>query len=175
MYPLWINVLGFQLGWWACILGVGSPLEVPSMVLALGLVAWHVARISHPLPELTLAGVSLVLGVLTDSVLQACGVIDFYGWHLGPLSPFWLWALWLLFAMTLNASLAFLQRWPLWVSALLGVLFGPLTYHAGVALGAAAMADRTVATLWIGAAWLLALPLLVFFARSFSHTTRGDT
>lgn len=169
---LFINALGFQSAWWLCVAGVGHGLELPALAYGCVLMGLHLFFTPSPRRELQLTAVAVALGVVVDSVLQTAGVIDFYGWALGPLSPFWLWLLWALFAMTLNASLSFLQSQPLWLSALAGLVFGPLTYVAGAELGAAAL----VATPWhLGAlalAWLIALPLLVHIAKQLSLSNR---
>jgi len=172
---LFINALGFQSAWWLCVAGVGHGLELPALAYGWVLMGLHLFFAPHPRHELQLAAVAVALGVVVDTGLQTAGVIDFYGWALGPLSPFWLWVLWALFAMTLNASLSFLQSQPLWLSALAGLVFGPLTYVAGAELGAAAL----VVTPWhLGAlalTWLMALPLLVHLAKQLSLSTQELT
>ena len=121
-----------------------------------------------------IAAAALALGLVIDSLLQYSSVIHFYGWALGALSPFWLWMLWVMFAMTLNASLDFLQPLPLWVSATLGGVAGPLTYLAGASFGAAAMEPTLTHVSLLALAWAMALPLLVVLARQgavASHPT----
>ena len=130
-----LNALGFQSVWWALILGVGAGYELLAMAYA-GLLAWaHLARSDNRPRELKVAGVALGLGVFIDTLLQWGAVLTFNGMAIAPLSPFWLWLLWVLFAMTLNASLSFLQNQALWVSSLAGVVFGPITYFAGAQWG----------------------------------------
>jgi hypothetical protein len=60
------------------------------------------------------------------------------------------------------------------VSALAGLVFGPLTYHAGVQLGAASMQTWLTSMLCIALAWMVVLPLMVYLAQNKFHTTRGD-
>ncbi len=169
-----INALGFQTGWWACIVGVGHGLEWPAMGLCVALVWLHLQRTPYRRQELMIAAAALALGLVIDSLLQYFSVIHFYGWALWALSPFWLWMLWVLFAMTLNASLDFLQTLPLWVSAILGGVAGPLTYLAGASFGAAAMQPTFTHVSLLALAWAMALPLLVVLARQgaiASHPT----
>ena len=164
-----INALGFQAGWWACIAGVGRGLELEAIGFCALLAGAHLYFAQFPQQELKLAALALVFGVLLDASLQQFAVIDFYGWALGPLSPFWLWALWVLFAFTLNSSLAFLQKQPRVTAALLGLVFGPLTYYAGAKLGAAALDASPTHMFLIALAWMLAMPLLVIAAQHTSH------
>lgn len=165
-----INALGFQVGWWACIAGVGLGLEIQAIAFCAVLVCAHLSISKSPLQEIRLAGVALLMGILVDSLLQCLSVIDFYGWALGPLSPFWLWMLWALFAMTLNGSLAFLKNQSHLTCAILGMVFGPLTYFAGARLGAASLEATPVHMFALASAWMLAMPWLVIAAKRTSHT-----
>ncbi len=167
MYRL-VNAIGFQTAWWACIAGVGHGLEVPALAYCTVLAAAHLLYIDKRKQELQLAAVALFIGIVVDTALQSISVIDFYGWALWGMSPFWLWALWVLFAMTLNASLAFLKDQPLWLSGAAGLLFGPLTYYAGTQLGAASFDASVTHVLALALAWMLALPAMVMVATRIS-------
>lgn len=167
-----VNALGFQAGWWACVAGVGLGLEIESMVFCAALAGVHLYTSPAPGQECKLALLAMLLGIGVDSLLQHLSVIRFDGVSLGPLSPFWLWALWGIFALTLNSALAFLKRQSLILSAILGLVFGPLTYFAGAQLGAATMDAQAIHLLALALAWLLALPLLVVAARRTFPTTQ---
>ncbi len=127
-----------------------------------------------PWQEVQLAAIALALGVLIDTLLQATSVIQFYGWSLAFLSQFWLWLLWVLFALTLNTSLAFLQTKPLWLSALLGLVFGPLTYYAGAQLGAASFESSFIHIGALALVWMVALPFLVYMAQQLFTPHKGQ-
>ncbi len=159
-----LNAIGFQAGWWACVAGVGHGREFEAMVFCALLAGIHLRCSKHPLHEAQLALVAWIVGVGVDSSLQSLGVIRFHGGSLAPLSPFWLWALWVMFAFTLNASLAFLQK-SLGLAALAGLLFGPITYYAGAQLGAASLETSPTHLLGLAVAWMLAMPLLVLAAQ----------
>jgi hypothetical protein len=103
---------------------------------------------------------------VVDSSLQYFSVISFYGWALGPLSPFWLWMVWVMFALTLNYSLAFLLNRHLLLSAIAGLLFGPLSYIAGAKLGAAGFDNSLSHLAVLGMIWMLTLPALVFISKN---------
>lgn len=165
-----INAVGFQVGWWACIAGVGYNLEMQALVLCAILSGTHLYISKSPLQDIYLCGIALAIGVLVDTLLQFLSVINFYGWALGPLSPFWLWMLWVMFALTLNSSLAFLKNQSHLTCAILGMVFGPLTYFAGARLGAASLEATPVHMFALASAWMLAMPWLVIAARRTSHT-----
>ena len=171
---LFLNAFGFQTAWWACIAGVGHGLEIPALVYGLVLASLHVAFATKPWQEVQLAAIALALGIAIDTLLQATSVIQFYGWSLAFLSPFWLWLLWVLFAMTLNTSLALLQTKPLWLSALLGLVFGPLTYYAGAQLGAASFESSLIHIGALALSWMVALPFLVYMAQQLFTPHKGQ-
>jgi hypothetical protein len=163
-----VNALGFQAGWWACVAGVGLGFEIESIVFCMVLAGLHLYVSTAPRQECTLAFLAVLVGIVVDSLLQHLSVIQFDGKALGLLSPFWLWALWGIFALTLNSSLAFLKRQSLIVSAALGWVFGPATYYAGSTLGAAELDVTPVRILALGTAWAIAMPLLVVIAQRTS-------
>ena len=167
-----VNALGFQAGWWACVLGVVHGYEAVGLAFCSLLVVAHLVWVGPARTEMQMALVALLLGIAIDTLLQSFAVIHFEGRAWGALSPFWLWMLWVLFALTLNSSLAFLKRLPLRASAAAGLVFGPLSYLAGAALGAASL-HRSVFELSILAmAWMLALPVLVWMAQKISTDTK---
>jgi hypothetical protein len=170
---LFLNILGFQTAWWACIAGVGRGLEIPALVYGLVLASLHLRFAHQPQQEAKLAALALVVGMVADTLLQMTSVISFYGWALGPLSPFWLWLLWVLFAMTLNTSLAFLQNHTLWLSVVAGLVFGPLTYYAGAQLGAASFDSTPFHFGALAITWGFALPVLVYAAKHFFTPSKG--
>ena len=164
-----LNAIGFQLGWWACIAGAAYGYEWAAIAFCGVLAALHFSQIPQPRPELQLVCITWLVGLVMDTVLQFAGAIQFKGAALGLLSPYWLWVLWAMFAMTLNVSMAFLQRQPSWACALLGAIFGPLSYYGGVQMGAATGLDTPAKWLLIGLEWMLLMPILVKLARAVTQ------
>jgi hypothetical protein len=155
MIPRWANYLGFQLGWLACVGGAGRGLYWLGPVVCAVLLAAHAALRPSPTAELRrLAGVA-ALGLALELIALSFGCHRFAG--PGPV-PLWVAALWLLFAATLDSSLAWLADRP-WLAALLGAAAGPLSFRAGVGLGAGAYAVAPAAAAVILAAqWAVAMP-----------------
>jgi hypothetical protein len=116
------------------------------------------------------------LGALTDSLLALTGVVGFAAgtpttvppWA-ALASPGWMIALWVAFGLVMETSMTWLAgRYVL--AAVMGGLFAPLSYLAGVRMGAL----QQPRGLWpmaigVGAAWALATPAIVrlVFGRSF--------
>lgn len=155
-----LNALGFQAGWWACVVGAAQGQQALAIAFSLLLVAAHLRFAPHRQADIRLAMASLVIGVAADTLLQALGVIGFAGASWGHLSPPWLWMLWVLFALTLNASLDFLKGLHWSLVAALGAVFGPLSYIVGARLGAASFDGSTGGTAILALTWGVALPLL---------------
>ena len=164
MYRI-INALGFQAGWWACVASVRWDLQAEALVFCGVLVALHLRHCEAPKQELTLGALALVVGIAADTALQNLGVIRFAGLSVAGLSPFWLWMLWVIFAMTLNHSMGFLQSASWKVAAAMGLVFGPVSYVAGAKLGAAEFDYSTSHIFALGAVWLVVLPAMVWVSK----------
>lgn len=161
-----INALGFQVGWFVCIASIKYDQEIPALFFCAVMVGLHFFYSAARFHDLKLACIGLLLGMAIDSTLQYLSVISFYGWALGPLSPFWLWMIWVMFALTLNSSLSFLQSKHVFLSAIAGLIFGPLSYLAGVKLGAAGFDNTLTHLATIGLIWMLVLPMLLHIAKN---------
>ncbi len=126
------NILGFQLSWWACVLGVknGLPYLGPAcMLLFLGI---HFIYLKSNILELKLIISFAVLGTLVDTGIAISGMLSYNGLYAQNiiLAPLWITAMWGGFCATVNHSLSWLKE--KWVpSFILGAIFGPLSYIAG--------------------------------------------
>lgn len=174
--PLLANFLAFQIGWFACVLGGAHALPWVGTGIALAIVAWHLTRAARPKQELLLVLSAAVIGALFDSLLVALGWLVYpSGTLIAGTAPHWIVALWMLFAITLNLSLAWLKR-RLWVAVLFGAIGGPLAYLGGAKLGALSFAAPTPALIALAIGWALFTPLLVMLARRFDgFVSRLDT
>ncbi len=158
------NVLLFQLGWFACVLGAARGWAREGIAVALAIVAAYVARAPRPRRELLLVAVAAATGALADSLLASAGWLRYEG--AAPFegaAPYWIVALWALFAITLNVSMRSLRGRPA-LGALLGLVGGPLAYLGGEKLGAVALAQPLPALTALALAWALATPLLLGLA-----------
>jgi hypothetical protein len=164
-----LNFLGFQAAWFAAVLGgaggwpgIGS---LPAAIVALVHLAINRERLG---PELAAILAITVFGVLVEMALTGFHLIHYAGTAEGQvLPPVWITALWLGFATLPNASLAWLKgRWI--VQAVLGAVVGPVTYWAGVKLGAATLPHGSQALSVVALAWALALPTIFFLTEAIS-------
>lgn len=163
---LLVNLLLYQIGWFACVLGAAS--QWAGWALALGLVAVHLALVSDRRRELRLLAASVAIGLGVEALLLGGGALRYPGGPatLGLLPPVWIVVLWLQFATLLHFALRWLSGRYL-LAALLGAVGGPPTYLTGQALGAVALGPdlpAVITFLLIGSVWAVALPALVFLA-----------
>jgi hypothetical protein len=159
------NVALFQAGWFACVLGASHGLPWIGAIAAALIVGWHTLRAAHPARELALVGIAVALGTLFDTVLLQSRVVHFaVGALVDGVAPYWMVALWALFATTLNVSLRRLRTHPV-LGALLGGIGGPLAYYAGARLGALEFAAAGAALASIAIGWAVLAPVLFAAAR----------
>lgn len=160
-----INVVLFQLAWFAGVLGAARNLPWVGVLAAGIVVAWHLARAVRPHRELALVGLAVLVGAGFETLLVQSGWLRFESGIVVPgLAPLWMVALWANFASTLNVSLRTL-RGNFLIAALFGVTGAPVAYYAGSTLGALEFVARGPALVAIAAGWLVLTPLLFAAAR----------
>ena len=163
-----LNFLACQLAWSACVLGGANDRAVEGTLVAAAVVALHLALAKRAAPEALLIAAASVIGLVWDSLLVAVGLIAYPTGHLAPgLAPYWIVALWAVFATSLNLSMGFLKG-RLWLAALVGAVGGPLSYLAGGRLGGLEMSDPVLALGAQGIGWALLLPLLSHLANRWN-------
>ena len=166
------NFFAFQLGWIGCVGAAAAELPLLGLLIASLVTGLHLGRSRTPLPDLKLVAVAVVLGTVCDSALLATGWLSFpVGQPLPGIAPYWMIAMWAMFATTLDESLTYLTRRPL-LACFCGAIFAPLAYWAGANMGALALLDPARALAAIAGAWAAALPILTTAARAFSPKQR---
>lgn len=160
-----INVAAFQAGWFTCVLGAAHGLPWIGVAAAAAVVAWHAFRAQRPARELTLIAAAIAVGAIFDSALATSRWVEFAPQAPAPdAAPYWILALWALFATTLNVSLGWMRGRPA-LAAALGLFAGPLAYWAGARLGALEIVKPAAALVALALGWAVILPLLIALAR----------
>lgn len=149
------NYAGFQLGWFLLVLtqspwGIAWPLAFAAM---------HARWFARP-GEFSRMGGVMVFGWCVDSIWQQTPWITYHGagWPI----PIWLSGLWLMFPLTLNHSLGWLQR-SRGLQFVFGFIGGGGSYIAGAKLGAATLTGPAYILLPIS--WGIWLPLFYAWNR----------
>ena len=167
MSKLW-NFLFFQAGWFACVLGAAHQQVFWAVAGSLAYIAFHIWRAHSPKQEFSLLFKVLLYGIATDTLIMYLGLLDFRdAWPSPLLSPIWMWALWLLVATTLNGSMSWLRGKPA-LGSVLGAICGPLSYEAGVRMGAASWGSggQMLGFCLIALVWAVAMPLFFYWDRT---------
>jgi hypothetical protein len=162
-----LNVILFQIGWFVCVLGAAKGLPWTGALAAAAIIGWHLARAAKPRRELALVAVATLVGAAFETVLVQTGWLRFdSGVLFAGAAPYWMVALWAVFATTLNVSLRWLRGRPA-LSAVLGGVGGPAAYYAGAQLGALELVAAGMALAAIGIGWAILTPALLCVARRF--------
>ncbi len=168
-----VNFVTFQIGWFVCVLGAsyGRPWLGPSVVLFL--LSFYFWMVEDHWTAVRVVLVVGLVGAVIDSAFGYVGLLQFRDSVLANwLCPPWLVALWMIFATTLQHSLSWLAgRWKL--AALLGGVFGPVSYYAGQEFGALRLGGTMSSTaLALAAVWALLLPLLHWWTGKVTISVR---
>ena len=162
-----INLAAFQAGWFSCVLGAANGYPLLGPVVVLVVVAVHLVLAAQPRRELVLIVVAAVLGVTFDSALVRSGWLTYAnGIFWAGTAPYWIVAMWLSFATTLNISLRWL-RGRAWAALIFGAVGGPISYLAGARLGALEFINQGAALTALGVGWALVTPVLVALSERF--------
>lgn len=159
-----LNAVVFQAAWFACVLGGANDLALAGTLTVVGVIAMHLALAPRAMPEALLIAAATAIGLAWESAVVASGLIRYTTGNLVPgLAPYWIVAMWALFATSLNLSMAWLKGRP-WLAVLAGGIGGPLAYLAGGRLGGLEMPDPLLALGAQAIGWAVLLPVLVRLA-----------
>lgn len=162
-----------QLGWFACVLSAAHDVPWIGVAVTLVLVAVHLARVTRPMQEIKLLVSVVVIGAVWESVPVAAGLLDYPNGTVIPgAAPYWILALWALFAAQFNTTFGWLKPRML-LAAVLGAIAGPLSFRGGAALGAVRFAQPLAATLTLALGWAVLLPVLILLLRRWDGV-HGD-
>lgn len=163
------NFIGFQIGWFACVVGAAQGYPLVAVAVASIIVILHLLRDNNLYSELCLIISAVFIGIIWESLLLASGWLAYdSSGGASIFAPIWLVAMWALFATTINHSMAWLKN-RYFLALLLGAVFGPLAFIAGESLGAVVFLDRTMALTLLAVGWAVLMPLLLWLAEKFKH------
>jgi len=157
------NLVCFKIGWVACVMfaAAGKPGFAALSVAAVAAV--HLVSIKIPLKEILLLVTAALMGLAWESFMVWSGLVVYPGHQAELLAPYWIVAMWVLFATTINHGLSWTKRsW--WVASLAGLFGGPMAFFGGMNLGAVEFSNTWAALLVIGIGWGVLLPVLVRIA-----------
>lgn len=166
------NLVLSQLAWFAVVLGAAHGRPLAGTLCAIAVIGWHLWVVQRPGRELRLVLLTCLVGAVAETVVVALGHVAYpSGQPLAQWPPYWMVALWGLFAIALNVNLRWL-RGRLWLAACLGAAGGPAAFSAGVRLGGAQFLQAAPALATLALLWALALPLLLWLSLRFDGVAR---
>ena len=160
--PVLVNAGLFQGLWFAAVLGSANGLLWPSIAICTALLAWQLHPSNRHPNDLKVVLVAVAMGLVVDSLWVSAGLLEFTDQRpIQGISPLWIMALWVGFALTINHSLSWLKNHPL-LPILSGGIGGPLSYYAGLRFGAVEyLADPLLVTVCLAVAWAAEMVILV--------------
>jgi hypothetical protein len=164
MNAVLLNLTLFKAGWLAAIFAAAASVPILGTAAIAIAVAVHLVRSDAPRDEFLLLALAAFTGFVWESILVYAGFMQ-YGPNaaLAVTAPYWIVAMWVLFATTLNVGMRWLRK-NLLVASVFGALGGPMSFLAGEKAGAVSFSDTSTALVLIGLGWAVILPLLVSFA-----------
>ena len=167
------NLILFKTGWLACVLGAANGMAWLGAVAVAAIAFEHLRTAKAPQRESTLLAIAAVIGLAWESALVTLGLLEYGAGNIAPgVAPYWIVAMWILFATTLNVGLKWVKRHWL-VAAIAGGVSGPLAFFAGERAGAVEFSQDYASLLAIGVGWAVLLPVMAAFARRFDGHRAG--
>lgn len=169
---LLINFILFQLGWFSVVLSAANGNPIFGVAIIALIIAQHIYASDNKSHELVLISLALIIGLIWDSAMSMSGLFVYTsGVFVTHLAPYWILAMWALFAITLNLSMRWIKG-RIVLAAISGAVFGPLAYYAGYRLGAVEIPNMLQAMLFQALGWAIILPTLAIAARLMECETK---
>ena len=164
-----VNAVLFQILWFAAILGSAKLLMWPSILACVVLAIWQLNPTRRHATDLKLVGAAIFIGLVGDTLLLHFNLFKFtYSFPIAKITPLWIIFMWIGFALTINHSMKWINLHPL-LPAILGLIFAPLSYLAGLRLGAVEyLADPLLISVCIGIIWAIAMTILARISTQYS-------
>ena len=160
-----VNLAVFKVAWTAVVISAAAGAPVIGAIAVAIAIGIHLRSCSNAAAEIHLLLVAAILGFAWESLLVTAGLLKYSsGTWVPGMAPYWIVAMWLLFATTLNVGMRWLRR-NTTVAAIAGAVGGPLAFFAGASFGAVELLSPTIALVCIGIGWAVLLPLLCDVAR----------
>jgi len=162
---LLINIVAFKIGWLSAVFGGASESPLAGTAVVFVAIAVHIFFAKERSRELSLVLLTGAIGLCSDSLLMSAGWLSYTsGTFLPGLAPYWIIAMWMLFATTLNITFRWLHN-RLALAAVLGAISGPASYYAGSKIGAVTLIEFIPAMIGLSIAWAVLFPGLLVLAR----------
>ena len=158
MRPVLLNIILFQIGWFACVLSGAAGTPRAGVAVAALVIMVHLLRSVERHKEVVLILLAMMIGAIWDSLLVSRGLLGYASGILVPdTAPYWIVVMWGLF---INVSLRWLKH-NYMLAALFGAVGGPLAYYSGQELGAVYFFNTNTALVSLAIGWAVLTPFLL--------------
>jgi Protein of unknown function (DUF2878) len=161
-----VNFALFQLGWFISVWGAGHQKLIPSMLVVGLILIVHIMQARFKKDAIILVLIVMLLGPIFDQCLLSLSVIKYESQFSEYMVPIWIFALWGLFASTLNLSLSWLKQYKR-LALIFGLIGGPLAYIAAEKLNAVQLISP-YALILLAVGWALLTPLSLIMAQKWN-------
>lgn len=152
----------FYAGWFGCVFLGRTPYSLVSFLFPILLIGFLKMKGQLRANEIYASLGLAAVGVIFDAWIIQLGLVTTSGDSIFRM-PFWLISIWLLFAFSM-IKLGRNFQIPIWLSALLGFVMGPLTYKSGEVFQVLKL--EAASTLWIYAIfWAVLFPNVLFLSK----------
>ena len=156
------DLIGFKICWIACAFSTkwGTPYLGP--LLTLIFILLHLVIVKFNSRDIKIIGLALLSGLVIDSLFFQFNLINYQGGILTQfkLAPLWILSMWAGFSVTLLYSLDSIKK-RYFISGILGLIGGPLSYNAGVQIGSITL-NGLLSYIALGIVWGLIIPILFY-------------
>ena len=167
------NIVGFQLSWWGCVLGVKNDMAYLGPGLMFVFILIHCYTYIQHNSEIKLIILFGLIGTLIDTSMAFTGILKYNGTYTPTtvMAPLWITAMWCGFAATVNHSLSWLKN-NYFKSGLLGAIAGPTSYWAGVKFDAISFTSSSITALIIISFFYAVTVPLIYYVNEEMLSTR---
>ena len=122
----------------------------------------HLVIVKFNSRDIKIIGLALLSGLVIDSLFFQFNLINYQGGILTQfkLAPLWILSMWAGFSVTLLYSLDSIKN-RYFISGILGLIGGPLSYNAGVQIGSITL-NGLLSYIALGIVWGLIIPILFY-------------
>ncbi|MEC9375364.1 MAG: DUF2878 domain-containing protein [Pseudomonadota bacterium] len=142
-----MNLALFQSVWLINIIGASSGNEWLGIISLLIFILIHSLISTTYKVDFKLAALAIIFGLIIETLIIQSNLLAYLnGFYSNELAPLWLLCLWANLALTFNGCLSWLNNRYL-LGGFLGAIGAPLSYYAGITLGAATVESSLMLSL----------------------------
>ena len=165
-----LNLVFFQVLWFACVVGTGGMGWAFAAPLALLPLIALSAFSPHRRLDWQIAAICVGFGMVIDNIWVAAGILAY---DHGNYAPYWIGVLWLGLGLTINHSMSWFRDRRVLGPLIVGA-FAPVTYFTGQRFDAVAV-EATYSLVLISVSWALLFVVLSSMAHSRLKTVEAQS